>query len=33
MDAMDIAQKSMKIAAELCVFTNHNYVVKELKCE
>ncbi len=31
LDAKVIAEKSMKIAAEICVFTNHNFVFEELK--
>ncbi len=30
LDARSIAEKSMKIAGEICVFTNHNVVVEEL---
>jgi ATP-dependent HslUV protease subunit HslV len=28
--AEDIAKKSMKIAAELCVYTNHNLTIESL---
>ena len=27
----DVARKSMKIAADICVYTNHNFVLEELK--
>ncbi|MDZ5762418.1 ATP-dependent protease subunit HslV [Candidatus Cyrtobacter comes] len=30
MSAMDIVKKSMKIAADVCVYTNHNVVIEEL---
>ena len=33
MTARMIAEKSMKIAAELCVYTNDNFVIKELAHE
>ncbi len=29
--ALDIAKKSMKIAADICVFTNHNVITESLK--
>lgn len=31
LSAAEIAQAAMKIAADICVFTNHNIVVEELK--
>lgn len=30
MDAEQIARKAMKIAADLCVFTNHTHMVEVL---
>ena len=30
LSARDIAQKSLGIAADICVFTNHNHVIEEL---
>jgi ATP-dependent HslUV protease, peptidase subunit HslV len=33
LDAKTIAKKSMQIAADICVFTNHNFVFEELKTE
>ena len=30
MDAMAIAKKSMGIAADLCIYTNHNFTVETL---
>lgn len=30
MDAKDIAQKAMKIAADSCVYTNHNFTIETL---
>lgn len=30
LDAMDIAKKSMKIAGDLCVYTNHNLTIEEV---
>jgi len=30
MESEDIARKSMKIAADICVFTNHNFIVESL---
>ena len=30
LSARDIVEKSMTIAAEMCVFTNHNFVIEEL---
>lgn len=30
MDAADIIRKSMKIAADICVYTNHNLVLEEI---
>lgn len=30
MSAKDIVEKSLKIAADICVFTNHNRVIEEL---
>jgi len=31
MSARDIVEQSLKIAADICVFTNHNRVIEELK--
>ena len=33
MDAMDIAKKSMSVAAEICVYTNGNAIYEEMKSE
>lgn len=33
MDAETIARKSMKIAADICVYTNDNLVVEKLSCK
>ncbi len=30
LSAMDIATKSMKIAADTCVYTNHNFVIETI---
>ena len=30
MSARDIVEKSLSIAADVCVFTNHNRVIKEI---
>lgn len=30
MEAKDIARSSLEIAAEICVFTNHNIIVEEI---
>ena len=30
LDALEIAKRSMKIAADICVYTNHNFVIEEL---
>jgi ATP-dependent HslUV protease subunit HslV len=30
MSAREIAEKAMGIAADICVFTNHNFVFEEL---
>jgi ATP-dependent HslUV protease subunit HslV len=30
LDANEIAMKAMKIAADICVYTNHNFVVEEI---
>ena len=30
LDALEIAKRSMKIAADLCVYTNHNFVIEEI---
>jgi ATP-dependent HslUV protease subunit HslV len=30
MDVEEIAQRSMKIAADICIYTNHNFVVETL---
>jgi ATP-dependent HslUV protease subunit HslV len=29
-DAETIALKSMKVAADLCIYTNHNFVVEKI---
>jgi ATP-dependent HslUV protease subunit HslV len=29
-DAEEIARKAMEIAADICVYTNHNFVVETL---
>jgi ATP-dependent HslUV protease subunit HslV len=31
LDAREIAQKSLKIAGDICVFTNHNQTIEELE--
>ena len=31
MEAVDIAKEAMTIAADICVFTNHNIIVEELE--
>ncbi len=31
LEAEEIARKSMRIAADLCVFTNHNLVVETIE--
>lgn len=31
LDPMDIATKSMNIAADICIYTNHNFTIEELK--
>lgn len=33
LSARDIVEKSLTIAADLCVFSNHNFVIEELKSE
>ncbi|MDD5476092.1 MAG: ATP-dependent protease subunit HslV [Syntrophales bacterium] len=33
MDAVDIATESMKIAAELCIYTNDNILIEEISLE
>ena len=33
MDAEAIARKAMQIAADICVYTNHNFVVEKLEAE
>lgn len=33
LSAHDIVEKSLTIAADLCVFSNHNFVIEELKSE
>ena len=33
MDARDIVEKSLAIAADVCVYTNHNRVIEEIKLE
>jgi ATP-dependent protease HslVU (ClpYQ) peptidase subunit len=30
MSAKDIAQEAMRIASEICIFTNANFIVEEL---
>lgn len=30
LDARDVAEKSMNIAADICIYTNHNFVIEEL---
>lgn len=30
LDAEDVARKAMNIAADMCVFTNHNFVVETI---
>ena len=30
-NALSIAEKSMNIAADICIYTNHNFVIEELK--
>jgi ATP-dependent HslUV protease, peptidase subunit HslV len=31
MDAEEISQKAMKIAADLCIYTNHNWAIEKLE--
>jgi len=31
LDAREIAVESLKIAADICVFTNHNLTVEEIR--
>ncbi len=31
MDALTIARKSLEIASDICVYTNHNIITDELK--
>jgi ATP-dependent HslUV protease subunit HslV len=31
MDAEEIAEKAMKIAADLCIYTNHNWVKEKIE--
>ncbi|MGF1750771.1 MULTISPECIES: ATP-dependent protease subunit HslV [Vibrio] len=31
LDAREIAEKSLKIAGDICVFTNHNHTIEELE--
>ncbi len=33
LDARDIAEKSLRIAADICVYTNNNLVIEELEIE
>jgi ATP-dependent HslUV protease subunit HslV len=33
LDAMEIAQRAMRVAAELCVYTNNNFVADEIVYE
>ena len=30
--AQDIVEKSLRIAGDICVYTNHNFTIKELDC-
>ncbi len=30
MDAIQVVQKSLEVAADICVYTNHNFYIKEL---
>ncbi len=31
--ARDVVERSLRIAADICVFTNHNLVIEELDCD
>ncbi len=31
MSALDVAQKAMNIAADMCVFTNRNFIIHSLE--
>ncbi|CAH0527226.1 ATP-dependent protease subunit HslV [Vibrio hippocampi] len=33
LDARDIAEKALKIAGDICVFTNHNHTIEELEID
>ncbi|MFC0179487.1 ATP-dependent protease subunit HslV [Thorsellia kenyensis] len=33
LDAMTIAQKSLSIAGDICIYTNHNHVFEEIKAK
>jgi ATP-dependent HslUV protease subunit HslV len=33
LDALKIVKKSLTIAANICIYTNHNFTIKELKTE
>jgi len=33
MSAREIAEKSMKIAGDICIYTNHNITIEELAAE
>lgn len=33
LDAKNIVEKSLQIAADLCIYTNQNHVIEELNCE
>ena len=33
MNAEEIAKLSMKVAADMCIYTNHNFVVEKLEGE
>ena len=32
LSAKDIVTKSLKIAGEICIYTNHNITIEELEC-
>lgn len=33
LDARDVVEKGLQIAADICVYTNHNLVIEELDCD
>lgn len=33
LDAVTVVKKSLEIAADICVYTNHNQVIEELACD